>query len=98
MSIILQHIINSCTFLKRKFHSIQSIPRYIPYRNHSNHTPTKSNLNPPQRQPIVLDENDLEEQFIKGWGPGGQKINKSSSAVQLKHIPTGIMVKVRKGK
>ncbi|KAJ5023021.1 RF-1 domain-containing protein [Bipolaris maydis] len=41
----------------------------------------------------VLDESDLIENFLKGSGPGGQKINKTSSAVQLKHIPTGIVVK-----
>ena len=43
-------------------------------------------------RPSVKDE-DLEEAFLKGSGPGGQKINKTSSAVQLKHIPTGVVVK-----
>ncbi|KAK4453794.1 RF-1 domain-containing protein [Podospora aff. communis PSN243] len=38
-------------------------------------------------------ESEIEEAFLKGSGPGGQKINKTSSAVQLKHIPTGIVVK-----
>ncbi|OIW29669.1 hypothetical protein CONLIGDRAFT_338992 [Coniochaeta ligniaria NRRL 30616] len=38
-------------------------------------------------------EEDIEEYFIHGSGPGGQKINKTASAVQLKHIPTGIVVK-----
>lgn len=41
----------------------------------------------------VLLDSDLVENFLKGSGPGGQKINKTSSAVQLKHIPTGIVVK-----
>lgn len=45
---------------------------------------------PPRR---VIPETDLIENFLKGSGPGGQKINKTSSAVQLKHIPTGIVVK-----
>ncbi|EMD59871.1 hypothetical protein GGP41_008993 [Bipolaris sorokiniana] len=42
---------------------------------------------------LILLESDLIENFLKGSGPGGQKINKTSSAVQLKHIPTGIVVK-----
>ena len=41
----------------------------------------------------ILNENDLEEQFIRGWGKGGQKINKTSNCVALKHIPTGVLVK-----
>ena len=44
--------------------------------------------------PIKLEELDLVEKFVKGGGPGGQKINKSVSCVQLKHVPTGIIVKV----
>ncbi|KAL6154250.1 hypothetical protein ACJQWK_01496 [Exserohilum turcicum] len=43
-------------------------------------------------RPVLVDS-DLIENFLKGSGPGGQKINKTSSAVQLKHIPTGIVVK-----
>ncbi|KAL8952575.1 MAG: hypothetical protein Q9222_001529 [Ikaeria aurantiellina] len=42
---------------------------------------------------LVISEDDIEESFLKGSGPGGQKINKTSSAVQLKHIPTGMVVK-----
>jgi len=36
---------------------------------------------------------DILEKFIHGGGKGGQKINKSSSCVYLKHLPTGIEVK-----
>lgn len=42
---------------------------------------------------LVIPETDITESFLKGTGPGGQKINKTSSAVQLKHLPTGIVVK-----
>lgn len=42
---------------------------------------------------MVIPESDITESFLKGTGPGGQKINKTSSAVQLKHLPTGIVVK-----
>lgn len=35
---------------------------------------------------------DLEETFVRGRGNGGQKINKTSSTVRLRHVPTGIEV------
>lgn len=38
-------------------------------------------------------EQDLVEQFIRGTGHGGQKVNKTSSTVLLRHVPTGIMVR-----
>ena len=41
-----------------------------------------------------LNEYELEENFISGWGPGGQKVNTAQNCCQLKHIPTGIIVKV----
>ncbi len=36
---------------------------------------------------------DVEERFIRGSGPGGQKINKTSSTVCLRHRPTGLEVR-----
>jgi len=41
-------------------------------------------------------ENDFEESFIRSSGPGGQKVNKSSSCVYLVHIPTGLAVKCQR--
>ncbi len=38
-------------------------------------------------------EEDLEESFILGGGPGGQKTNKTSNVVRLSHEPSGIMVR-----
>ncbi|MBT3877515.1 MAG: peptide chain release factor-like protein [Candidatus Scalindua sp.] len=42
---------------------------------------------------LNVNENDLEEHFIRSSGPGGQKVNKTSSCVSLRHIPTDITVK-----
>ncbi|KAG9487660.1 mitochondrial translation release factor in rescue [Eleutherodactylus coqui] len=42
---------------------------------------------------LQLNEKDLEEQFIRGHGPGGQATNKTNNCVLLKHIPSGIVVK-----
>jgi protein subunit release factor B len=38
-------------------------------------------------------EEDLEESFILGGGPGGQKTNKTSNVVRLAHEPSGIQVR-----
>lgn len=41
----------------------------------------------------ALNENDIEEQFVQGSGPGGQNVNRLQNCVILKHLPTGIIVK-----
>lgn len=41
-------------------------------------------------------EQDVVESFIRSKGPGGQNVNKTSTCVYLKHIPTGIEVKCQK--
>lgn len=41
-------------------------------------------------------EEDLVEKFIRAGGRGGQKVNKTSSCVYLKHIPSGMEVKIQK--
>ena len=38
-------------------------------------------------------EEELRETFIRSSGPGGQKVNKTSSCVYLVHLPTGLSVK-----
>lgn len=47
---------------------------------------------------LGIDEDDLIEKFILGSGKGGQKVNKTSSCVYLKHLPTGIEVKCQQGR
>ena len=42
---------------------------------------------------LGIAESDLQEWFIRGGGPGGQKTNKTSSTVCLRHKPTGLEVR-----
>lgn len=41
---------------------------------------------------ILLNEDDIEETFVRGSGAGGQKINKTSNRVVLLHKPSGVRV------
>ncbi len=47
---------------------------------------------------LGLQEQDLLEEFLRGGGPGGQKINKTSVAVQLTHLPSGVSVRCQEGR
>jgi protein subunit release factor B len=44
---------------------------------------------------LGLHEADLQEKFIHSSGPGGQRVNKTASCVYLKHLPTGLEVKMQ---
>jgi protein subunit release factor B len=49
-------------------------------------------------QALHIDEEDLEETFIRSSGPGGQHVNKTSTCVRLLHRPTGLSVKVQQSR
>jgi protein subunit release factor B len=49
-------------------------------------------------QALGIQKADIEEKFIKSSGRGGQKVNKSNSAVFLRHIQTNISVKCGKAR
>ncbi|KAF4971555.1 hypothetical protein FSARC_1651 [Fusarium sarcochroum] len=63
----------------------------FPIRTFSSTSISLAKALPPRPKPPP--ESEIEESYVKGSGPGGQKINKTNSAVQLKHTPTGIVVK-----
>ena len=46
-----------------------------------------------QRIKFTVPEMDIDEEFTKGFGPGGQKTNKSNNCVIVTHRPTGLQVK-----
>ena len=45
---------------------------------------------------LGLREQDFEEKFVRSYGPGGQRVNKTASCVYLKHVPTGLEVKMQR--
>lgn len=47
---------------------------------------------------LGIRESDLMEDFVKGSGAGGQKINKTSMAVSIRHAPSGIIVRCQESR
>jgi protein subunit release factor B len=46
-------------------------------------------------QALGITESQLEENFARSGGPGGQNVNKVSTAVTLRHVPSGVSVTVQ---
>ena len=45
---------------------------------------------------LSIREQDIQEKYIRSSGPGGQKVNKTASCVYLRHIPTGLEIKMQR--
>lgn len=58
----------------------------------------KDNLLKQKMIRLGIKEPDILEEFVRSSGPGGQNVNKTSTCVYLKHIPTGIEVKCQKSR
>ncbi len=61
-------------------------------------TVTVAVLSEPKPHELTIDERDVDETFTRGSGPGGQHRNTSDTAVVLHHRPSGIRVRIEKGR
>jgi len=73
-------------------HRVQRIP--ITEKSGRIHTSTASVAVLPQYEytPIEIKDSDIEIEFFRASGPGGQNVNKVETAVRIYHKPTGIVV------
>lgn len=56
-------------------------------------SPEKESLLEEKMEELGIKESDIVERFVRSRGHGGQNVNKTSTCVYLKHLPTGIEVK-----
>ncbi len=59
-------------------------------------SPEKEKILHEKMESLGIKATDIIERFVRSQGHGGQKVNKTSTCVYLKHIPTGIEVKCQK--
>jgi len=76
-------------------HRVQRVPETESQGRIHTSAATVAVLPEPEELDIQIDPGDVVEHVSRSSGPGGQSVNKLSSAVRLEHIPTGITVSMQ---
>lgn len=76
-------------------HRVQRVPVTESQGRIHTSTATVAVLPEVHPQAVAVNEDDLEWEFMRSSGAGGQSVNKTNSAVRLTHQPTGIVVTAR---
>ncbi len=76
-------------------HRVQRVPQTETAGRIHTSTATVAVLPEVEEVDIDIRLQDIQEEFMRAGGPGGQNVNKTSSAVRLTHIPTGISIKMQ---
>ncbi|MFA7485391.1 MAG: peptide chain release factor 1, partial [Phycisphaerae bacterium] len=79
-------------------HRVQRVPETESQGRVHTSAATVAVLPEPEEVDIVINPNDVIEHVSRAGGPGGQNVNKVSSAIRLEHVPTGITVNMREEK
>ena len=77
-------------------HRVQRVPRTEAQGRIHTSAATVAVLPEPENIEVDIDwEKDVSEHVSRAGGPGGQNVNKVSSAIRLEHVPTGVTVSMR---
>ncbi len=76
-------------------HRVQRVPQTETQGRIHTSAATVAVLPEPDQSAIEINPADVREDVSRAGGPGGQNVNKVESAVQLNHLPTGIVVRMR---
>jgi len=76
-------------------HRVQRVPETEAQGRIHTSAATVAVLPEPEEVDIEINPSDVVEHVSRASGPGGQNVNKVSSAIRLEHIPTGITVNMR---
>jgi peptide chain release factor 1 len=76
-------------------HRVQRVPVTESQGRIHTSAATVAVLPEPEEVGIQIDDDDVVEHVSRSSGPGGQNVNKVSSAVKLEHAPTGITVSIQ---
>lgn len=76
-------------------HRVQRVPKTETQGRIHTSAATVAVLPEPEEIEIEIKESDVVESVCRAGGPGGQNVNKVSSAIRLEHIPSGIVVSMR---
>jgi peptide chain release factor 1 len=76
-------------------HRVQRVPETESQGRIHTSAATVAVLPEPEEVDVEIDEQDVVEHVSRSSGPGGQNVNKVSSAIRLEHVPTGITVNMQ---